>query len=98
MKITIDVDCTPKEARTMLGLPDVKPMQEAMMAEMEERMRGAMESMDPESLMKSWMMPGMTGMSGMPGAADSGMKGFEDMQKAFWSQMTGAMTAPKSSE
>ena len=95
MKITIDVDCTPEEARTMLGLPDVKPMQEAMMAEMEERMRGAMESMDPETLMKTWLVPGMPGM---PGTTEGGMKGFEDMQKAFWSQMTGAMTAPKSSE
>jgi hypothetical protein len=93
MKITIDVDCTPEEARTMLGLPDVKPMQEAMMAEMEERMRGAMESMDPESLMKTWVVPGM-----MPGMTEGGATGFEQMQKAFWSQMTGAMTAPKSSE
>ena len=26
MKITVDVDCTPEEARAFLGLPDVKPM------------------------------------------------------------------------
>ncbi|WP_420846806.1 DUF6489 family protein [Microvirga tunisiensis] len=28
MKITMDVECTPEEARAFLGLPDVKPMQE----------------------------------------------------------------------
>ena len=35
MKITVDVDCTPEEARRFLGLPDVAPMQEAMMAQMQ---------------------------------------------------------------
>lgn len=34
MKITIDVDCTPDEARRFLGLPDVAPMQEALMAQL----------------------------------------------------------------
>ncbi|MFY9972047.1 MAG: DUF6489 family protein, partial [Roseiarcus sp.] len=27
MKITVDVDCTPLEARQFMGLPDVEPMQ-----------------------------------------------------------------------
>ena len=31
MKVTVDIDCTPEEARTFFGLPDVKPMQKAMM-------------------------------------------------------------------
>ena len=34
MKIKIDVDCTPQEARAFLGLPDVAPMQKAMMVNM----------------------------------------------------------------
>ena len=29
MKITIEIDCTPDEARQFVGLPDVKPMQAA---------------------------------------------------------------------
>lgn len=28
MIITINVDCTPEEARAFLGLPDLKPMQD----------------------------------------------------------------------
>ena len=32
MKITMNVDCTPEEARAFLGLPDVKPMQEQLIA------------------------------------------------------------------
>ncbi len=31
MKVTIEIDCTPIEAREFLGLPDVRPMQSAMM-------------------------------------------------------------------
>lgn len=79
MKISIDVDCTPEEARRFLGLPDVAPMQEAVMTEVQERIMASLKAMDAETLIKTWM-PG-----GVPGA----MQGWEQMQKAFWSQMTG---------
>ena len=39
MKVTIDVDCTPEEARAFLGLPDVQPLQEEMMAALRDRIR-----------------------------------------------------------
>lgn len=68
MKIHVDVDCTPEEARAFLGLPDVAPMQAAVMQEMQERMLGAMRGIDAETLMKTWM----------PGGA-----GLEQVQK-FW--------------
>lgn len=29
MKVTVDVDCTPEEARRFLGLPDLAPVHEA---------------------------------------------------------------------
>ena len=41
MKISVDVDCTPDELRGFFGLPDVKPMQEQLLKEVEERMRAA---------------------------------------------------------
>ena len=75
MKVTIDIDCTPEEARAFMGLPDVKPMQEAMMQEVEERMRANLQAMDPETMFKTWL--------------PAGMQSFEQMQKMFWSQMTG---------
>jgi len=31
MKVTIDIDCTPAEARAFFGLPDVQPLQTAVM-------------------------------------------------------------------
>src|SRR5690606_12085695 len=55
MKISIDIDCTPQEARSFLGLPDVAPMQEALMQEMQSRMLKALDSMEPEALLKNWL-------------------------------------------
>jgi hypothetical protein len=34
MKITVEVECTPEEARQFLGLPDVKPLQTIAMAQL----------------------------------------------------------------
>jgi hypothetical protein len=72
MKIHIDIDCTPEEARTFMGLPDVAPMQEAVMNEMQDRMMAAMRSMDPETLIKTWLPAGISNL--------------EQMQKMFWQQ------------
>lgn len=72
MKISIDVDCTPDEARTFLGLPDVKPMQDAMMAEIQNRMMANLQAMEPETLFKTWL--------------PAQVQGLEQMQKFFWSQ------------
>lgn len=55
MKITVDVDCTPLEARQFMGLPDVEPMQKAAMAQIEKRMMAELERYTPESLFKAWL-------------------------------------------
>lgn len=55
MKITIEVDCTPDEARQFLGLPDVKPLQAAALARLEKRMAEAAEALAPDALMKAWL-------------------------------------------
>ena len=80
MKFTIDVDCTPEEARRFLGLPDVTPMQDRMLEEMEKRMMESMKGFDMESLMKQWMTPGLEG---------AGLEGFNKMAQAFWQNMGG---------
>lgn len=54
MKINVEVDCTPLEARQFFGLPNVEPLQNAMMAQIESRMLAEMERFSPEALMKSW--------------------------------------------
>ena len=55
MKITCDFDCTPAEAREFFGLPDVKPMQARVMEEMEKRVMTQLDSVSPESILRSWM-------------------------------------------
>ncbi len=61
MKVHVDVECTPEEARTLLGLPDVKPMQAALMADIEARMKKNLAAMEPESLLRMWMPTGVPG-------------------------------------
>jgi hypothetical protein len=75
MKVKIDIDCTPEEARSFFGLPDVKPMQDVMMKEVEQRMMANVQAMDPEMLVKTWL--------------PAGIQGWEQMQRMFWSQMAG---------
>ena len=79
MKVNVTIDCTPEEARTFLGLPDVQPMKEAMMQEMTQRLQQAMQAMDPDTMMKTWM--------------PASMQGWEQMQKLFWNQMASSMNA-----
>lgn len=73
MKINFDIECTPEEARSFLGLPDVKPMQENLMRDIEDRMKTNLSSMEPEALIRTWM--------------PVGVQGFEQLQKMFWAQM-----------
>ncbi len=54
MKVTVNIDCTPLEARQFFGLPDVQPLQAAMMDALEKRMMKEMENYTPERLLEAW--------------------------------------------
>ncbi|MDB5655726.1 MAG: hypothetical protein JWQ94_3339 [Tardiphaga sp.] len=54
MKVTVVVDCSPEEARAFFGLPDVQPMQAAMMDHLQSKMMANIDKFSPESLMQSW--------------------------------------------
>lgn len=51
--MTIEIDCTPIEARSFLGLPDVSPLNEKLVEEMQARMSANMNMLSPEELMKN---------------------------------------------
>jgi len=55
MKMTMNVECTPEEARRFVGLPDVTPLNEMLVREMTSRAEENMKLMSPEVMMKSWM-------------------------------------------
>jgi hypothetical protein len=55
MKLNVEIDCTPAEARAFLGLPDVSGLNEHLVAEMKKRMEANIAMAAPEELMKNWM-------------------------------------------
>ena len=55
MKITINIDCTPEEARTFFGQPDLKPIQDELMQEMRKRLMAGIAAMDPAEVLRTWM-------------------------------------------
>lgn len=55
MKVTIDIDCTPLEARQFFGLPDVQPMQQAIMSEIERKMMAEMENFSADKMLANWL-------------------------------------------
>ena len=54
MKVNVEIDCTPLEARQFFGLPDVQPMQLAVMERLQQQMITNIEKVSPEALMQSW--------------------------------------------
>lgn len=73
MKFNFDIECTPEEARAFIGLPNVAPMQEKLMKELEERLQDNIRNLSPEEMVKTWM--------------PATMQGWGEMQKMFWAQM-----------
>jgi hypothetical protein len=81
MKMRWEVDCSAEEARQVLGLPDVRPTQAAVMAKVEERLLGAIDSFGPETILKSWF-------SILP-------QGAEEMRNIFGSFLRAATTTAR---
>ena len=63
MKITVDVDCSPEEARRFVGLPDLTSLHEIYLS----RVRAAMEQgVTPETIqtmVRNWSPMGEAGMA-----------------------------------
>ena len=55
MKFRVEVDCTPIEARQFVGLPNVEPLQAAVMTEVERRMMAEMDRFSPDAALKTWL-------------------------------------------
>ena len=81
MKIKLDIDCTPEEVRQFFGLPEVKPLQDELLKEVQERLRANIKAMDPEAMLKTWL--------------PATLKGFEQLQDMFLSRMGGAGSTKK---
>jgi hypothetical protein len=71
MKVRIEMDMTPEEARAFMGLPDVAALRQQMAEEMRARMRAAFDTGDPEAMMQAW-------------SPLAGPEAFQKFQKFFW--------------
>lgn len=67
MKISFDIDCTPAEARSFFGLPDLTPVHDLYIDKMKSMMTDGIAPAELERMMRSWM-PGIS-------------EGFEHWQK-----------------
>lgn len=81
MKVNIEMDMTPQEARAFMGLPDVTGVQQQFVDQAGARMRAAFDSGDPEEMLRAWMPLG-------------GAKAFQAFQKALWDSAA-AMTVKR---
>lgn len=63
MKIQVEFDITPQEARKMLGLPDVEALQEKIIDLLYEEMKKGIEDIkDPDKLFQRFMPMSAQGM------------------------------------
>lgn len=63
MKVTVDIDCTPEEARRFIGLPDMAPVHEAYTDKMKRLVEDGVTPDMVESMMRNWGPLGEAGMS-----------------------------------
>ncbi|HSZ75645.1 MAG TPA: DUF6489 family protein [Rhizomicrobium sp.] len=84
MKFNIQIDMTPDEARKVMGLPDVTGLQSRMMDEMERRIKAAMDTSDPEAMLRAWM--------------PMGGQAFDQFQRFLWDSASKVAGASKSTK
>jgi len=77
MKVSVDFDMTPDEARRLMGLPDLAPLQAKMLEQLEKQMMQNLSFIDPETLSKA-LLP-------------MGGQGLEQMQTLMWDIAAQAM-------
>jgi hypothetical protein len=75
MKINLEIDCTPEEMRKFFGLPEVQPLQEGLLKEVQERMTANIKAMDAKAMIETWL--------------PATLKGFEQLQQIFMTRMAG---------
>jgi hypothetical protein len=75
MKVTVDVDCTPAEARAFLGLPDVSPIHDKYIKTMLDSMDGIGSVEQMETLFKSFSPMGDAGVRLFKQMMDIGLSG-----------------------
>lgn len=79
MKVNVEVDCTPQEARAFLGLPDVAPVNDFYVEGLLGAMKGAGSFDQMQDLVKQFSPMG-----------DAGLKLFQQMMQSGVDAFSGA--------
>ena len=79
MKVTIEIDATPQELRTMMGLPDIEPIQQELMEKIREKALAGVDITDPAKLMSIFM------------PTSDQFKNMEALQSSFWQAISKSM-------
>ncbi len=76
MRLTVNIDCTPEEARAFFGQPDVAGLNQMIVDEMTKRAKANIETLaDPERLMAQMIAMGGKGIEGMQALMGAAMSG-----------------------
>ena len=63
MKVKIEIDLKPEEARKLMGLPEVEKMQKDLMDQIKDKMQEEINAMtDPQAFMERYLPLGMQGV------------------------------------
>ena len=63
MKVTVDVDCTPEEARRFMGLPDMSSVHEIYLDKIKRSIEEGVGPDTVEAMMRAWAPMGEAGMN-----------------------------------
>lgn len=63
MKINLEIDCTPEEARRAMGLPDLTPLHDRYVAMLGEAMGGGVRPEMLEPMLRGWAPMGEAGLA-----------------------------------
>lgn len=74
MKVNVEVDLTPIEARTLMGLPDVTPLHDQYLAMLGDTMKNGISPDMAESVIRSWSSTGEAGLQFWRKLLESGGK------------------------
>lgn len=74
MKVNIEVDLTPIEARAMMGLPDITPLHDQYIETLKDTMKNGISPDLAESVIRSWSSTGEAGLQFWRKLLESGTK------------------------
>ncbi|WP_298089385.1 DUF6489 family protein [uncultured Sphingomonas sp.] len=63
MKVNVEIECTPEEARRAMGLPDLTPIHDRYTQLMLETMESGIKPEMMESMMRNWAPMGEAGVT-----------------------------------